>query len=112
MARGGRRPGAGRPKGLANKLAREITQAAMATGLLPHQILLALGRGEPVQGFEGVQLAPEDRIECLKAAAPYFAPRLVAAAVKQMPQDYDPYAELVSSVKPSRGLPFKATALN
>lgn len=121
MARGGARPGAGRKKGSVNKLSTEATRIAASSGMLPHEILMRLGRGEVVSGFEAPAvegnkrksrlirspLSLEQRLDCLKAAAAFYAPKLMAAAVKQMPADWNPYAELVQSVKPSRGLPFK-----
>lgn len=105
MARGGARPGSGRKKGSVNKLSSELAKAAAATGKLAHEILLALGRGEKVPGFKK---QPDNvRIDCLKAAAPFYAPKLMAAAVKMNPGDWNPYHELMESVKSSRGLPAK-----
>jgi hypothetical protein len=120
VARGGARPGAGRKKGSVNKLSTEATKLAASTGMLPHEILMRLGRGEVVSGFEApaegkkrksrVMKSPlslEQRLDCLKASAAFYAPKLMAAAIKQMPTDWNPYVELLESVRPSRGLPFR-----
>lgn len=104
MARGGKRPGAGRPRGAINKLSAAATKAAAATGMLPHEILMRLGRGEKVQGFDG-DLSKQERIDCLKASAPFYAPKLLGAVVKT-PGDGNPWTEIMQLVGgKSRGLP-------
>ena len=52
---------------------RETRERAAASGLLPHEFLLAVTRGETIDGH-----APtfEERLEAARAAAPYFAPKL------------------------------------
>jgi hypothetical protein len=78
----------GRPKGSLNKMAREAREAAQATGLLPHQILLKMARGELITvRFVQPDGKVVERQECCdmdgmrdaaKSAAPYYAPRLNA----------------------------------
>lgn len=100
MARGGARPGGGRPKGSLAKVTEKAREAAMETGLLPHEWLLKVSRGEPIeqkrwkivydkQGKEkGRELITEEvyadfptRIDAAKAASPYYAPRLAVQNV-------------------------------
>ena len=100
MARGGARPGGGRPKGSLAKVTEKAREAAMETGLLPHEWLLKVSRGEPIeqkrwkivydkQGNEkGRELITEEvyadfptRIDAAKAASPYYAPRLAVQNV-------------------------------
>src|SRR5882762_5039841 len=108
--RGGPRPGSGRPKGSRNKrtllqrrAAEASAQAAAKTGLLPHQILLELARGNNVLG--GPPLTRAERLDAAKAVAPYYAPKLIAVAVKANTAD-NPYEELLRFADgKSRGLP-------
>ena len=98
---GGKRAGAGRPKGSTQKVTTKAREEAMASGLLPHEWLLKVSRGEPVtqkswkvtydsKGKEkGIELVEEEyyadfatRIDAAKAAAPYYAPRLAVQQVK------------------------------
>ena len=79
MPSGGKRKGAGRPPGSATRRTREIANKAAASGLLPHEFLLAVARGEAI---EGVTPTFADRLDAAKAAAPYFAPRLAAVDLK------------------------------
>jgi len=100
MARGGAQPGSGRPKGAVSKVTAKAREAAMETGLLPHEWLLKVSRGEPIeqkrwkiiydkQGNEkGRELITEEvyadfptRIDAAKAASPYYAPRLAVQNV-------------------------------
>ena len=68
MASGGSRPGAGRPPGAINKLAREAAEKAAATGVMPLDYLLGIMRD--------VGADEAKRIDCAKAAAPYVHPKL------------------------------------
>lgn len=68
MARGGKRPGAGRPAGAATKRTREIADAAASEGLTPLDYMLGILRDE--------SMATESRFEAAKAAAPYVHPKL------------------------------------
>ena len=67
--RGGKRPGAGRPKGSPNKIKLDVTDAvervklALAEGVTPLEYLLEVMRDE--------SLAIELRLEAAKAAAPF-----------------------------------------
>lgn len=70
MAAGGRRPGAGRPKGTVNKLNDEVRAKALAGGVSPLDYLLAILRDETKP--------QETRIDVAKAAAPYVHARLAA----------------------------------
>lgn len=69
MARGGKRPGAGRPKSAITTRARELAADAL-NGLTPLDYLLSIMRNEAGD--------PESRLEAAKAAAPYVHPRLQA----------------------------------
>ena len=100
MAGGGRQPGAGRPKGALSKVTAKAKQAAMETGLLPHEWLLQVSRGEGIKHKRWVikydtkgneksrDLVEEEiyadfptRIDAAKAASPYYAPRLAVQTV-------------------------------
>lgn len=100
MARGGARPGGGRPKGSVQKVTAQAREAAMETGLLPHEWLLKVSRGEPIEqkrwvikydakgNEKGRELITEEvyadfptRIDAAKAASPYYAPRLAVQNV-------------------------------
>ena len=100
MAGGGRHPGAGRPKGALSKVTAKAKQAAMETGLLPHEWLLQVSRGEGIKHKRWVvkydakgneksrELIEEEvyadfptRIDAAKAASPYYAPRLAVQTV-------------------------------
>jgi len=100
MAGGGRQPGAGRPKGALSKVTAKAKQAAMETGLLPHEWLLMVSRGEGIKHKRWVikydakgnekskELVEEEvyadfptRIDAAKAASPYYAPRLAVQTV-------------------------------
>lgn len=97
---GGARRGAGRPKGRLATVTEKAREAAMETGMLPHQWLLMVARGEPVphkrwkitydkQGNEkSKELIEEEfyadfptRIDAAKAAAPFYAPKLAVQTV-------------------------------
>ena len=73
MGHGGARIGAGRKPGTRNKATVERIEKAAASGLMPHEFLLSVSRGEPIGDY-----APSfaERLDAAKAAAPYFAPRL------------------------------------
>ena len=58
---------------------------AAQTGKLPHEILLAIARGDDAN--VGIPPTPEMRIDCATAAAPDFAARLAAALVKHTGDD-------------------------
>ncbi len=70
MARGGKREGAGRPAGIANKASIERQAAIAASGLTPLDYMLAILRDD--EADKAV------RMDAAKAAAPYVHPRLAA----------------------------------
>jgi hypothetical protein len=114
--KGGRRPGAGRPKGSPNKRTKEqrekMLEVARQTGLLPHEILLAVAQGRSNAVFG--RLTREARLDLVDAAAkaaPYYAPRL-AAVVMKMTDKSNPWEEILSMIenKPRVGLPRSARA--
>ncbi|MEW8538954.1 MAG: hypothetical protein AB2565_03880 [Candidatus Thiodiazotropha endolucinida] len=75
-AGGKRRPG--RPKGSKNKFSVAAARKAAADqGQLPHEYLFSLG-------LSG-DLSPGQRIAALKAAAPYYAPKLSSIEAKLEP---------------------------
>ena len=67
----GRAPG--RPKGALNRVSRETRDKAAASGMLPHEFLLTVVRGEAVDGYTP---SFAERLDAAKAAAPFFAPKL------------------------------------
>lgn len=100
MPGGGRQPGAGRPKGSLSKVTAKAKQAAMETGLLPHEWLLKVSRGEGIEHKRWVvqydksgkeksrELVTEivyaefpTRLDAAKAAAPFYAPKLAVQQV-------------------------------
>ena len=75
MSRGGKRLGAGRPKGAVAKMSAAAVVQAKATGELPHEFLLRVVRGECIDD----QIPTlEQRIAAAVSVAPYFAPKLAA----------------------------------
>ena len=100
MAGGGRQPGAGRPKGALSKVTAKAKQAAMETGLLPHEWLLKVSRGDGITHKRWVvkydgkgkevsrELVEEEiyadfstRLNAAKAASPFYAPKLAVQTV-------------------------------
>ena len=79
MPSGGKRPGAGRPPGAATRRTREIADKAAESGMLPHEFLLAVVRGEVVGG---VTPTFDQRRDAANAAATFFAPKLAAIDVQ------------------------------
>lgn len=81
MAKGGRRQGAGRPKGVANKTSREIARRAAEEGITPLEVMVRAMRARWASA-----LAPDGSVVDAKAAAeaaalakdaaPYMHPRL------------------------------------
>jgi hypothetical protein len=100
MPVGGARPGAGRKKGTLAKVTAKAREAAMETGLLPHEWLLKVSRGEGIKHKRWVikydtkgkevsrDLIEEEiyadfptRIDAAKAASPFYAPKLAVQTV-------------------------------
>ena len=77
--RGGKRPGAGRPKGAKTKASVEMIADAKAAGELPHEFLLRVARGEPI----GDHLPTFDqRVKAAIAGARFYAPQLSSIEAK------------------------------
>lgn len=74
MNRGGKREGAGRPKGAVNKATASRQAEIAASGLTPLDFMLNRMRDESMD--------EEARFEAAKAAAPYVHPRLAATEIK------------------------------
>ena len=83
----------GRKKGTPNKVSRATVLQARRTGELPHEFLLRLMRGR--DKFKTVVVLADgktkelmrlptlpERFDAARAAAPYYAPRLVASIVE------------------------------
>lgn len=100
MALGGARPGAGRKKGSLQKVTLEAKLRAAEAGMLPHEWLLAVSRGDPVtQRVKRIEYDAKGRVkkeewievehyadfptrlDCAKAAAPFYAPKLATQNV-------------------------------
>lgn len=73
MARGGKREGAGRKKGVPNQKTRERLEAICREGLTPLEYMLQVLRDE--------NETPARRDEMAKAAAPYVHPKLSATTL-------------------------------
>ena len=67
---GGKRSGAGRPRGAPNKANAERQAAIAASGLTPLDYMLAVLRDESAE--------PNTRMEAAKSAAPYVHPKLAS----------------------------------
>ena len=74
MSRGGKRMGAGRPKGAVTKKTQEIAAQALADGVSPLEVMLRAMRDAYAQG----ELTTSAGFA--KLAAPYCHPRLNAVA--------------------------------
>jgi len=72
--KGGKRPGAGRPKGAISKSTRAIVEGAKSAGMLPLDYMLAVMRDREAETGR--------RDDMAKAAAPYLHPRLASTEVK------------------------------
>jgi hypothetical protein len=84
--RGGKRPGAGRPKGAPNRRTTELRELAergmrnaLAAEMSPVDVMLARMRGD--------QSISHEQFEAACAAAPYVCPRLSAVAVREIPNE-------------------------
>jgi hypothetical protein len=73
MARGGRRPGAGRPKGSRDRRSRELVEAVVGSGVTPLEYMISVMRNEK---------RPEaDRFEAAKACAPPYVHAWLSTSV-------------------------------
>jgi threonine dehydrogenase-like Zn-dependent dehydrogenase len=87
----------GRPVGSKNRATKIVENilALKKDGILPHEFMLEVVRGNPIKHGKDEDGKPvmyqptfEERIECAKAAAPYFAPRLsTIEVVKNLTDD-------------------------
>lgn len=70
MARGGKRPGAGRKPGALNKATAEQRKAVRESGMTPLDYMLSILRDKEAD--------PKDRMWAAEKAAPYVHPKLAA----------------------------------
>lgn len=92
MARGGKRPGAGRRAGSPNKATAERQRAIEESGLTPLDYMLGIMRDEA--------MTPESRFEAAKAAAPYVHPKLANVDHKSSDGSMSPMPTTVEFVSP------------
>jgi hypothetical protein len=120
MARGGKRPGAGRKAGDTNKHSRQAAVAVKASGKpLPHEWLLGVmfaeaeiedyvctKSGSVVVDEDGKPLLVKrkptfaERVDAAKAAASFYAPKLAATAAIP-PEVENPIEALMEQVQAS-----------
>lgn len=121
MARGGAQPGSGRPKGAVAKVTAKARAEAAESGLLPHEWLLKVSRGEGIEQkrwkIEYYKSGPKagteksrelitevvyadfpTRIDAAKAAAPFYAPKFAVQSVKVSPDSGDAVAETLKQI--------------
>jgi hypothetical protein len=90
----------GRPVGAISKLSREAREKAAASGILPHEFLLQIVRGEPIFRTEVHPMSGEKiliqetydfdaRRDAAKAAAPYYAPKISTVEVINGVSEYE-----------------------
>jgi len=77
MARGGFRPGAGRPAGAQNKRTIEQAEAIIASGMTPLEYLTSV--------YQDPNADEAKRIDAAKAAAPYIHAKLNSVELKGDP---------------------------
>ena len=98
--RGGAREGAGRKPNSMNKMSRDAREKAAASGVLPHEFLLMIVRGEPIFRTEVHPMTGESilvrevydfdaRRDAAKAAAPYYAPKISTVEVINGVSEYE-----------------------
>ena len=73
--RGGRRPGAGRKSNTPNKASAKRAEEASVDGALPHEMLLAIARGEKVNGHDW---NADQQLDAMHKSAPYYASRFAS----------------------------------
>ncbi len=100
MARGGRRPGAGRKPGSANTKTRAIADAAAAAGVTPLEVMLNTMKAlwENALDDDGKLANIEKALAACsvgKDAAPYMHPRMqqIQAQIDQTVRERSPYAK-------------------
>lgn len=75
---GGRREGGGRKAGVPNKRSLEAAERAEKLGLLPHEFLAKVSRGEAI---DGVIPTLAQRMQAANDCGQYFAAKLTSQAV-------------------------------
>lgn len=82
--KGGKRPGAGRKKGVPNKRTAEVQRQVEESGITPLEFMLRIMRTEPgeIKDQRVLQSMMEMRFEAAKAAAPYVHARLSSIDLK------------------------------
>lgn len=104
--KGGKRPGAGRKKGVPNKITAAMREKALGSGASPLEVLLAIMReAEPKRSPKEDVLTyvnrwkywADQRLDAAKAAAPYVHPRLQSVEFQDdsEPKDYKVQVEFV-----------------
>ena len=82
-----------RPTGRINNVSKELRAAAKQSGMLPHEWLLMIVQGKPVdqklfsnstQEYTDTVFYPDfkTRLEAAKVVAPFFAPKLATMTMK------------------------------
>lgn len=87
MAQGGRREGAGRPKGARNRKTVEQSEAVRESGLTPLDYLLSVMRD--------ISLPREDRVDAAHKAAPYVHAKLASVDHKSTDGTMTPPAKII-----------------
>ena len=95
MAQGGKRKGAGRPKGSRNKKTEEQTAAILDSGLTPLDYLLSVMRDESVPR--------DDRVDAAHKAAPYVHAKLASVDHKSSDGSMSPETPIVVYKLPDNG---------
>jgi hypothetical protein len=91
MGHGGRRPGAGRPKGSLNKRSMEKADAIEASGMTPLDFMIEVMRNR--------SNSAEMRLEAAKSAAPYVHARLHAAEIAEPDDDLVDEEDIVARIE-------------
>ncbi len=97
---GGPRTGAGRPRGSKNNMTKAAIEAAKEQGVLPHEWLLSVARGDAIEQKRYEIVRDKDgneidkivmtemiypdiglRMDAAKAAAPFYAPKLATQVI-------------------------------
>ena len=105
MPSGGKRPGAGRPRGSKTKKSQVIAIAAMAEGITPLEFMLSIMRDESVDGAI--------RMDMAKACAPYTHARLASTEIKAEVEETQvvifktTYEDHAAGIEPVRYSPMK-----
>ena len=123
MARGGRREGAGRPKGAHNKASNERQAKVAAEGVTPLDVLISGMRfhftmaerllDEPDGDAKSIAAALEKAGAFASQAAPYVHPRLATVAQSVTHDVSDALADLMTAIdSKTRGVPNAGNGIN